>query len=83
LIWHLPALEQAQLIRNKVISPIELTQLYLDRIKQLDSSLNSFFTVMAERAIAEAKAKTEQLADPNTETASLSAFFGVPIRSHC
>jgi amidase len=34
---------------------------------------------MAERAIAEAKAKTEQLADPNTETASLPAFFGVPI----
>ena len=57
-----PALEQAELIRNKVISPLELTQLYLDRIQKLDTSLNSFFTVMGEQALAEAKAKTEQLA---------------------
>jgi amidase len=74
-----PALEQARLIRSKTISPLELTQLYLDRIEDLDSSLNSFFTVMAEQAITEAKAKTEQLAAPNTEPSSLPAFFGVPI----
>ena len=74
-----PALEQARLIRDKVISPLELTQLYLDRIQQLDSSLNSFFTVMAEQAIAEAKTKTEQLAAPSTEPSSLPAFFGVPV----
>ncbi|MEQ9667379.1 amidase [Coleofasciculus sp. G2-EDA-02] len=74
-----PALEQARLIRDKVISPLELTQLYLDRIQQLDSSLNSFFTVMAEEAIAEATAKTEQLAAPSTEPSSLPAFFGVPV----
>lgn len=33
------ALEQARLIRDKVISPLELTQLYLERIQRLDSSL--------------------------------------------
>ncbi|MBD2071342.1 amidase [Leptolyngbya sp. FACHB-671] len=75
----IPALEQARLIRTKVISPLELTQVYLDRIEQLDSSLNSFFTVMAEQAITEAKAKTEQLAASNIEPSSLPAFFGVPI----
>ncbi len=69
------ALEQAQLIGNKEISPLELTQLYLDRIEQLDSSLNSFFTVMAEQAIADAKVKTEQLSNGN----ELPPFFGVPI----
>jgi amidase len=69
------ALEQAQLIGNKEISPLELTQLYLDRIEQLDSSLKSFFTVMAEQAIADAKAKTEQLSNGN----ELPPFFGVPI----
>ncbi|MBD2771773.1 amidase [Iningainema tapete] len=74
-----PALEQAQLIRNKVISPLELTQLYLERIEKLDASLNSFFTVMAEQAITEAKVKTEQLAASKIELSSFPAFFGVPI----
>lgn len=73
------ALEQARLISTKVISPLELTEFYLDRIEQLDSSLNSFFTVMAEQAIMEAKAKTEQLAASNIEASSFPAFFGVPI----
>ncbi|WP_309230122.1 amidase family protein [Oscillatoria sp. FACHB-1407] len=61
-----------------MISPLELTQVYLDRIQTLDARLNSFFTVMAERATAEAKAKTEQLAG-QVDPASLPAFFGVSI----
>jgi amidase len=72
------ALEQAQLIRNKDVSPLELTQLYLDRIQTLDPALNSFFTVMAEQALSEARAKTEQLAGQVGHDA-LPAFFGVPI----
>lgn len=71
-----PALEQAQLIRRREISPLELTQLYLDRIQQLDSSLGSFFTVTADRALADARAKTEQLTRADAE---LPPFFGVPI----
>lgn len=69
------ALEQAQLIRSKEISPSELTEIYLTRIQQLDSSLGSYNTVIADRARADAKAKTEQLADGS----ELPPFFGVPI----
>lgn len=73
-----PALEQARLIRTKEISPLELVQLYLERIGRLDSDLGSYFTVMAEQAIADAKAKTQMLAQ--TENPSLlPPFFGVPI----
>jgi amidase len=68
------AIEQARLIRAKEISPIELTQLYLDRIEQLNPKLGSFFTVMAERAIADAISKTERLSE-----SELPPFFGVPI----
>ncbi|MER3434852.1 MAG: amidase [Leptolyngbya sp. ERB_1_1] len=68
------ALDQARLIRAKEISPVELTQLYLDRIEQLNPKLGSFYTVMTDRAIADAKLKTEQLSE--TE---LPPFFGVPI----
>lgn len=70
------ALTQAQLIRRREISPLELTQLYLERIQQLDSRLGSFFTVTAEQALADAQAKTEQLAHADS---ALPPFFGVPI----
>lgn len=71
-----PALEQARLIRSGQLSPLDLTQVYLDRIAALDGKLGSFVTVAAEQAIAEAKAKTEQLVG-NLDT--LPPFFGVPI----
>ena len=72
------ALEQARLIRDRKISPLELTQLYLDRIQQLDPQLGSYFTVATDRALADAKAKTEQLAN-HTNPEELPPFFGVPI----
>ncbi len=72
------ALEQARLVRHQEVSPVQLVQLYLERIQRLNPQLGSYFTVMAEQAIADAKAKTEVLAQ--TENSSqLPPFFGVPI----
>jgi amidase len=73
-----PALEQAQLIHSKQVSPLELVELYLERIDRLDSQLGSYFTVTADMAIADAKAKTEQLAVTGNPS-ELPPFFGVPI----
>ncbi|NJL88076.1 MAG: amidase [Leptolyngbyaceae cyanobacterium SM1_1_3] len=72
-----PALKQAQLIQSGEISPLALTELYLSRIETLNPQLGSYFTVMAEAAIAEAKAKTERLAQG--DCTELPRFFGVPI----
>ncbi len=72
-----PALEQARLIRNQEVSPVELVELYLQRIQQWDAQLGSYLTVMAESAIADAKAKTEILG--RGDTSELPPFFGVPI----
>jgi amidase len=72
-----PALEQARLIRSKEISPLELTELYLGRIQALDVQLGSYVTIAPERAIADAKAKTEQLTHSAVE--ELPPFWGVPI----
>ncbi|MBD2462764.1 amidase [Oscillatoria sp. FACHB-1407] len=76
-----PALEQAALIRHGEISPLELTQLYLERIERLNPILGSYFVVMADQAIADARAKTELLAQRTISSASegLPPFFGVPI----
>ncbi|WP_239651522.1 hypothetical protein [Neosynechococcus sphagnicola] len=57
----LPALEQARLIRQREISPLELLQVYLTRIERLDGQLGSFFTVTPEQAIATAHQQTESL----------------------
>jgi amidase len=71
-----PALDQAHLVRAGEVSPLELTELYLDRIEQFNPLLGCYFHVMAEQAIADAKAKTEYLTQhPDT----LPPFFGVPI----
>ncbi len=71
-----PALTQAQLIRDREVSPLELVELYLQRIEQLDSQLGSYFTVMAASATSDARAKTELLAN---NSSPLPPFFGVPI----
>ncbi|MBD1869184.1 amidase [Cyanobacteria bacterium FACHB-471] len=72
-----PALEQARLIRKKEVSPLELVQLYLERIERLDSRIGSYFTVIADLALEDAKAKTESLTEADPEE-KFPPFFGVP-----
>ena len=48
--------EASRLIAKRELSPVELTEAYLHRIETLDSLLDSFVTLTAERARAEAKA---------------------------
>ncbi|MDY7012307.1 MAG: amidase [Cyanobacteriota bacterium] len=72
------ALEQAQSIRDREISPLDLTELYLDRIAQLNPQLGSFYHIAADRARQEAKLQTEQLAQTR-DFSQLPPFFGVPI----
>ncbi|MGG6241827.1 amidase [Nodosilinea sp. AN01ver1] len=72
----LPALEQARLIRAKEISPLELTEIYLSRIERLNPALGAYVAVVAEQALADAKAKTEHLASNSDD---LSLLFGVTV----
>ena len=70
------ALDQARLIRRREVTPLQLVELYLDRIERL-SCLGSYFTVADQQALADAKAKTELVQSNNS--GALPAFFGVPI----
>ena len=69
-----PATEQARLVRERKVSPVELTELYLQRIERLDPQLNAFATVAAEQARRRAKEAEELLPEPG-----LPPFHGVPI----
>ena len=56
-----PITELATLIRRRELSPIELTDLYLERIEQYDSALNAYIAPTAERARAQARAAEAQI----------------------
>lgn len=72
-----PALELTQLIRKKEISPLELTQLSLQRIAEIDDKLGSFSYIAQEEALTDAKKKTEELVNLQ-DTSELPPFFGIP-----
>ena len=71
----LPATEQARLVREREASPVELVELYLERIERLDTSsdprLGAYVTVRGDEALAEAREKAALPAD--------APFHGVPI----
>ena len=50
------ATELAGLIRTKQVSPVELTELYFERIERLDGRLNAYLTLDREGALASARA---------------------------
>ncbi len=61
-------------IRDRQFSSAELTRFYLDRIKRLDSRFNSFITVTAERALAQAAN-----ADARIRAGTTTPLTGLPI----
>jgi len=61
-------------LANKEFSSVELTQHYLQRIKQHDSQLNSFITVSDDIALEQAKNADAQLA-----TGKANPLCGIPI----
>jgi amidase len=67
----LPATDQARRVRNGELSSVELTELYLERIEQLDPELNAFVTVRPDAALEEARAADAHPAE--------APFHGVPI----
>lgn len=72
LHW-LDATEQADLLRRRELSSVELVTHHLDRIESLNRSLGAFITVTPERALARAAA-----ADSLLESGEAPAFCGVP-----
>src|SRR5215471_16527827 len=53
--------EAAPLLREKKISPVELTQACLTRIDKLNPALNAFITVMADSALEQARTAEDEI----------------------
>ncbi len=59
----LPIHEQAKLIESKELSPVELTQAYIDRIEgDLGKAIDAFMLFTPERALKDAKAAEAEIA---------------------
>ncbi|MEO2173510.1 MAG: amidase [bacterium] len=59
---HLSALELAQKIRDKEITSVELTQLYIDRIEEFDGDINAVVVRIFDDALACARRADEAIA---------------------
>src|SRR5947207_2746398 len=66
--------EWATELSKKTISSVELTQYYLNRIKEHDKKINSFITVTEENALKEA-----ELADEQRAKGAVGRLTGIPI----
>ncbi len=66
--------EQGKLLRNGEITSVELTQLYIDRIKKYDPTLKCVITLMEEDAIKKAKKADQELAKGN----DMGPLHGIP-----
>ncbi len=66
--------EASNLIATRQLSPVELTEAYLTRIEELDHLLDSFVTLTAERARAEAKAAEATI----MTSGPVSRMHGIP-----
>jgi aspartyl-tRNA(Asn)/glutamyl-tRNA(Gln) amidotransferase subunit A len=73
-LHHLTIAEAGRLYRARKLSPVELTEAYLDRIAALDGGLNSYLTVTGERARAEAKEAEREL----TSGVDRGPMHGIP-----
>ena len=67
--------ELARMIESKQISPVELTQMMLDRISAVDGRLKSYATVMADGAQAAARRVEQEVAAGSYR----GPLHGVPI----
>jgi len=81
-IHDLTALELADAIREGQLSPVEITDHYLDRIDRLNSRTGAFYTVTADLAKEQAAAAEKLAAESRRAgeaATSLPALAGVPI----
>ena len=69
------ATELLELISTKKVSPVELTEVYFNRIDRLDSKLNSYLLLTHDAAMESAKAAEEAVIRGD----KLGALHGLPI----
>jgi aspartyl-tRNA(Asn)/glutamyl-tRNA(Gln) amidotransferase subunit A len=74
-LTRLTIAEAAERLRTKDISPVEITDAYLDRIERLNPAVNAYVTITAERSREDAKRAEDEIAAGRYR----GALHGIPI----
>ena len=74
-LHYLTIAEAGALIRSRKLSPVELTRAFLDRIEQLDDTLQSYITVLEDGAMAEARSAESAI----LRDGYIGPLHGIPI----
>jgi amidase len=74
-LHDLTLLEQAEAVRDRSVSPVELVEHYLGRIDALSAAVGAFVTVTADSALDAARTAEQAVADGMS---GLPALHGVP-----
>ena len=61
-VQNLTIAEAAAKIKDRQISPVDLTRLYLERIERINPTLNAYVTVTADEALASARVAESEIA---------------------
>jgi aspartyl-tRNA(Asn)/glutamyl-tRNA(Gln) amidotransferase subunit A len=61
-LHYLSITEAARLIRQRRLSPVDLTQAYLSRIERFDAQLNAYLLVTADQALEQARRAEAEIA---------------------
>lgn len=74
-LYYLSIHEAQQLIKDRKLSPVELARSVLDRIAAVDSKLHAYINLMADSAMAEARAAETEIIRGNWR----GPMHGIPI----
>jgi len=74
-LCELSLIKASELLRDKTISPVDLTQACLDRIQAFDKTINAFITVAADSALQQARAAEREIANNRYR----GPLHGIPI----
>lgn len=73
--WTWDLTDASNAVRSGTVSPVELTKACLERIAQVDGKINSYITVAADQALAQARDAEAAIAKGNW----LGPLHGIPI----
>jgi aspartyl-tRNA(Asn)/glutamyl-tRNA(Gln) amidotransferase subunit A len=74
-LCYLTISQVAPLLRERRLSPVELTQAFLDRIEAVDAQLRSFIALLPERALEQARTAEAEIQQGNYR----GPLHGIPI----
>ncbi len=78
-LFSLTVHQARELLQKGEVSSVELTRAVLDRIDQVDSRVRAFLTLVAERALDQARAADEQWAQHRRAGSPAPKLLGVPM----